>query len=139
MENPETGLFDSSKSYIVLHYPMKKYIVKYFLIPNDLWASIPKRGLNLDLTLLELDLNWALLPDCMAVTKVFDHILSTGIGKGGGSTLVGSKSVSWESPIMRIGYLYRAQRHLVQPSGVQYSPPFPGKYTQLIRIFLRLS
>jgi len=95
-ESSEASLFDSSKTYTVLNYPMKEHVAKNFLIENNLWAGIPKSSFDLDLALFWLNLDWALFSNFMAFTKVFDHILSRGIGKGSGSTLIGTYSVSWE-------------------------------------------
>ena len=90
LENVEACLFDSSKTYIILDNPMKEHIPKYILIEYNLWAGIPKSFLDLYLTLLKLDLDWAMFADFMTFTEVFDHILRRGIGKCNCRMLMGT-------------------------------------------------
>jgi len=89
-ENTAAPLFDSPKTYIIQNNPMQKHIPKYLLIENNQWASIPKSILPLYLTLLKLDLDWAMFADFMTFTEVFNHILHRGIGKCNCCTLIGT-------------------------------------------------
>ena len=54
-ENSKAPLFNSTKAYIILDYPMKQHITKDFLVENNLWAGIPKGFLKLNLALLKLE------------------------------------------------------------------------------------